>query len=355
MYQDVNHRMSVVNANLFSRLTACWPVLALITATGCSAINGTNGAQTLVDPRPAYHAISVSTKGVKTHTSHDGMQWQSYGHQSLSIKDCYDMTISPDGQTRLLAFMHSDNKGRNTLNILPGTDARHWRRRPVTLALASNGPCRQPQIRYLYDASYAILWLDQDTLHAAVYTHSTDGKGRLTSNTPWQNEWLQRVKNNDISFSYHAGALYVVWSPNSKDRIMSLRGEIDANGIRFTEQDFHLDDHIKLSNIISDGEFMYLVMATGQRSNRLMKSDDGAYWRKVATCYNLNNVPFFIPFLYQDASGEKFYLKSDSYTESSFYLETFTDCERTPFSPAAEVQRLEYFPGLPAANSPQAE
>lgn len=302
--------------------------------------------QVELDPRPAYHAVSVSSDGVSTHSSHDGQQWVSVRHHKLPREDCYDIVMSPDGAYRLLAYSHVDKHGGRLLNVLRGATANAWSKKASALPIPTTVSCGQPQMRYLRDNLYGIMWLDEGSLYSAIYDAAEPDGRNLYLNAPVQNEWFDLARITDLSFAYHAGGVFVVWSPNSKDRIMTMRGELIDHSIKFGEADYHPEDHVSVSNMIFDGDDMYIAVVTGKRVNTLLYSDDGSYWSKQATCYNTENYPILIPFLYKDAQGNKIYLKTYDYAGTVHALQNFTDCERTEVSLPPEVIRVEYFPGM---------
>lgn len=302
------------------------------------------------DPQQAYHLVSVTEDGVRTYNSHNGIEWGSFLHKNLSNADCYDIALSPDGSHRFLVYSHTDKNNNRTLNVFRDytqkTGTKGWAGNASRLFIPATGTCGQPQMRHLRENLYGILWLDKGTLHSAIYDASKPDGDNLTLSKPIQNDWLRLVQPTELSFAYHDNSIYVVWSPNSKDRIMAMRGEINGQTINYSEPDYHFENHINISNMISDGKLMYITVVTGNRVNMLMSSDDGSYWSKGPTCYNLNNISLFTPFLYIDAKGEKIYLKSDDYAGTNNYLQNFADCEETQVSIPSETMRIEYFPGL---------
>lgn len=309
---------------------------------GCSGMDKQLGA---VDPRPAYHLVSVTEDGVSTYDSHDGINWNGYLHKGLSRSDCFDVALSPDGGRRFLVYNHTDKNGKHTLNVLRGSGTTDWSTSSASLAIPETVSCGQPQMRHLRANLYGILWLDEGTLYSAVYDAGKDDGNSLTLSEPLKDDWLRLVEIPDLSFAYHNSAIYVVWSANSKDRIMTVRWEITGQTIKYGEPDYHLEEHTIASNMISDGKLMAIAIVTGKRTNILLTSDDGSYWDEGPRCYNIDNMPLFIPFLYKDARGEKIYLRTNDYAGRVTYLQNFSDCEKFDLKIPSEPIRIEYFPG----------
>lgn len=293
---------------------------------------------------PAYHLISVTEEGINSQYSHDGIKWKSFAYEGLSTDDCYDMALSPDGSQYFLAYHHKNKNGKHTLNVLQTTDSKHLESAAI-LTIPKTISCGQPQMRHLHGNLYGILWLDEGNLYSAIYDASKHDSDKLTLSKPIKNSWFTLVEISELSFAYHNGSIFAVWSPNSKDRIMVIQGEIIDNKINYSEPDYHLENHKSISNVISEGEQMAIVVVTGGRINRLMTSPDGSYWDKGPSCFNLNNIPFSIPFLYKDASGEKIYLRSNDYAGTINTLQRFSDCEEKDIELPTDAIRIEYFPG----------
>lgn len=319
-------------------------VIAVLTA--CSGANSPNKRVDAADSRPAYHLVSVTEEGVKIYDSPDGIQWNSSLHKSLSATDCYDIALSPNGLHRFLVYSHTDKNGIRALNVLQSTGTKRWASKASKLVIPETVSCGQPQMRHLRENLYAILWLDEGSLYSAIYDANEKDGHNLILSGPVEDNWLSLVEMSELSFAYHDGSIYVVWSPNSKDRIMTMRGDINGQTINYGEPDYHLENHTSVSNMISDGELMNIAVVTGKRVNILMTSDDGAYWDEGPSCYNLDNIPLFIPFLYKDAKGEKLYLKSEDYAGTVNYLQNFSDCETTEVKIPSEAIHIEYFSGL---------
>lgn len=329
-----------------SEITAWKTFAVLVLVALVSACAGIDKQPQVLDPRPAYHLVSIEGDGVRTFQSYDGRQWSEFLHRQLSAADCYDVALSADGAGRYLVYNHIDESGQASLNVLAGTDERHWRTSAASLKIPPLISCAQPQIRHLRGDLYGIMWLAEGRLYSAIYDAGERDGDKLYLSEPVQDNWFDLARITDLSFAYHNDAVYVVWSPNSKDRIMSMRGDINGHTISYGEPDYHLERHVSVSNMVSDGEFMYIAVVTGNRVNMLKHSDDGSYWSKGPACYNIDNLPILIPFLYVDAQGDKIYLKSYDYAGSVNYLQNFTDCERTEVNIPSEVMRIEYFPGL---------
>lgn len=320
-------------------------LIATAVLAACSSLNNTPNRAGADDPRPAYHLVSVSKEGVTAHNSHDGIHWRSIRNNRLPITDCYDLALSPDGSQQFLAYNHRERDGRHTLNILQSVRGNKWPDKPSRVFIPTTTSCGQPQMRHLHDDLYGVLWLDKGTLYSAIYDAGARSGKNLTLSKPIHNEWLTLLDIYELSFAYHKGSVYVVWSPNSNDRIMTMQGNINDNIIDYGQPDYHLEDHLNISNMITDGELMYIVVVTGDRVNMLMSSDDGSYWDNGPICYNTENIPLYIPFLYKNTTGEKVYLRTNDYSGRVKYLQNFPDCEDMDIKLPSETLRIEYFPG----------
>ena len=285
---------------------------------------------------------------LNTFVTTNGTNWDRYVHTDLPENTSGSMDRDKTSGLLYLAFFYEKPDGSNHLMVKWALGNQNWSSEHSELAIAQPAQYTTPQIFYLTERKFIILWRDGNRLHTAFLDAGiSSGQNLFLGETIEFNNSI--VGDRYFSATFHNGMVHVLCmtSPvneNENRAVYLVKGQINNNELSFLAPIFTNITGNMITNLLAEGDSLHFVLDRNVENNDVSlyeqvyyRSIDGINWQEIKVCQPSSSYKFISdPLFFRDGNLQLRYLRIEIYNPEGWHpqeLVNLEDCAAQSFNP----------------------
>jgi hypothetical protein len=337
-----------VLTNKFKSYKSLLFFLFLVCLTGCPGEQVTRPSiimRTAVIDEPGNAGRFLNTL-----VTSDGVEWNRFVHTDIPENTSGSMDRDKLSRLLYLTFFYEKPDGSNHLMVKWALGNQNWASEHSELAISPPAQHTTPQIFYLTEHKFIILWRDGNRLHTALLDAGiSSGENLFLGETIEFNSSI--VGDKYFSATFHNGMVHILCmtSPvneNENRAVNLVRGQINNNELSFFDPIFTNITGDMITNLLAEGDSLHFVLNRNADSNDVslveqvyFRSIDGNNWQETKVCQPSLSYQFISdPLFFRDGNQQLRYLRAEIYSDEGGYvhpqeLVRLVDCTAQSFNP----------------------